>query len=281
MKEPKAARPSAGPALPRHLVAVDAGHHRGRLTGNVDEDRRRGAAVHRAVIDARHHDDGRRRRHREGGRQQQRHGGDRAQPGQHADQRADEDAEETGEQVEGLERDNDAVQDGGRRLHAAQNPHGPGGSRTPSQVLKSTWLATAAAADSVTTIVQRCRSTTRKSTSISRNVAATKPSGSRTTVNANSAPTTATSRRRAPGAAVGPAGAALAPSARTSRMAATPASAAATVSGKKPGPGAAMLPNGRRRPWTKAPAAPSSSSAADATSRIRGIVEGGSPGCQG
>src|SRR2546428_13654342 len=83
---------------------------------------------------------------------------DRAQPRQHADQGADEDAEEAGEQVGRLERDGEAVEDAAGRLHAAQNPHGPGGRRTPSHVLKSTWLATAATADSPTTIVQRCRS---------------------------------------------------------------------------------------------------------------------------
>ena len=44
------------PALTRHLVAIEAGHDRGRLARDVDQDRRRRAAVLRAVIDAGEHD---------------------------------------------------------------------------------------------------------------------------------------------------------------------------------------------------------------------------------
>ena len=44
--------------LPRHLVAVEAGHHRGRLARQVEQDRRGRAAVLRAVIDAGEHDEG-------------------------------------------------------------------------------------------------------------------------------------------------------------------------------------------------------------------------------
>src|SRR5262249_13202246 len=49
-------RPRA--ALPRHLIAVDAGHHRGGLARQVDQDGGGRAAVLRAVIDAGEHDQG-------------------------------------------------------------------------------------------------------------------------------------------------------------------------------------------------------------------------------
>ena len=56
--------------LAGHLVAVDRGDHRARLPGHVDQDRGRGAAVHRAVVDAREHDQRGGGLEREGGRQQ-------------------------------------------------------------------------------------------------------------------------------------------------------------------------------------------------------------------
>jgi hypothetical protein len=45
-----------GAALPRHLVAVDGGHGGRGFAGQVDEDRRRRAAVLGAVINPRQHD---------------------------------------------------------------------------------------------------------------------------------------------------------------------------------------------------------------------------------
>src|SRR5262252_7431159 len=68
----------AGAALSRHLVAVDAGHHRGGLAGNVQQDRRGRSAVHRAVEDRREHHHAADRRHGERHRQQQRQRGERA-----------------------------------------------------------------------------------------------------------------------------------------------------------------------------------------------------------
>ena len=60
MKEPKAEIPRAGPARPLagHLVPVKTGHDRGRLSGNVHQDRGRGSSVHGPVIDPGEHDDG-------------------------------------------------------------------------------------------------------------------------------------------------------------------------------------------------------------------------------
>src|SRR6266513_958531 len=54
--EPMAAIASAGPALARHLVTVEAGDDGGRLTRDVDQHRGGRAAVLRAVIDAGQHD---------------------------------------------------------------------------------------------------------------------------------------------------------------------------------------------------------------------------------
>ena len=84
----------AGLALARHLVAVEAGDHRRRLARHVDQDRRRRAAVLRAVVDAGQHDQRRHRLQRVGRRQQHRDRRDRADAGQHADQRAEQRADE-------------------------------------------------------------------------------------------------------------------------------------------------------------------------------------------
>ena len=84
----------AGAALPRHLVAVDAGDDRRGLARQVDQDRGGRAAVLRAVEDAGQHDQAGHRLEMEGQRQQHRDGGDRADAGQHADQRADQRADE-------------------------------------------------------------------------------------------------------------------------------------------------------------------------------------------
>ena len=94
--EPSAAMPSALPAEPalRHFVAVDRGHHRGHLARHVDEDRGGRAAVLRAVVDAGEHDERAGRIHLERERHQHGDGGDRPDAGQHADQRADEAADE-------------------------------------------------------------------------------------------------------------------------------------------------------------------------------------------
>ena len=100
--EPSAAVASAGPAWPlrRHLVAVDGGDRRGRFAGEVDEDRRRRAAVLRAVVDAGEHDERGDRREGEGDRQQHRDRRGRADAGQHADEGAEQHADEAVEEVD-------------------------------------------------------------------------------------------------------------------------------------------------------------------------------------
>ena len=67
----------AGAALARHLVAVDAGDHRGGFARQVDQNGRGRAAVLRAVEDAGEHDQSRHRLEVEGERQQHRDGRDR------------------------------------------------------------------------------------------------------------------------------------------------------------------------------------------------------------
>ena len=84
----------AGAALARHLVAVDAGDDRRGFARQVDQDRGGRAAVLRAVEDAGEHDQAGHRLEMEGERQQHRDGGDRPDAGQHADQRADQGADE-------------------------------------------------------------------------------------------------------------------------------------------------------------------------------------------
>ena len=61
-----------GPSFLSHLVTVDSGHDRRRLSGKIDEDSRRRSTVLRAVIDAGEHDEARQRRKVERNRQQNR-----------------------------------------------------------------------------------------------------------------------------------------------------------------------------------------------------------------
>ncbi len=88
-----------GAPLPRHLVAVDRRHRGRHFARQVDQDRRGGAAILRAVIDAGEHDERSDRREVVGERQQHRDRGGRADPRQHADEGADQCADEAVEQV--------------------------------------------------------------------------------------------------------------------------------------------------------------------------------------
>ncbi len=112
----------AGASLARELVAVERGHHRGRLAGDVHQDRGRRAAVHRAVEDRREHRQPGDRRERERHRQQQRERRERADPRQHADQRADEAADEA---VVEVRRRQDDAEAGGEALERAHRPTSP------------------------------------------------------------------------------------------------------------------------------------------------------------
>ena len=100
----------AGAALLRHRVAVDAGHHRGGFARDAHQDRGGRAAILRAVIDAGEHHDRLGGVEAVGHRQQDADAGERADAGQHADQRADQAAQEGIEQHVGPERDREAEQ---------------------------------------------------------------------------------------------------------------------------------------------------------------------------
>ena len=84
----------AGLALLRHRMAVEGGRHRPWLARDVEQDRGDGAAEQRAPVDAGQHDDRRGRRHREGQRQQDRDAVGAAETGQHADDHAEQDADD-------------------------------------------------------------------------------------------------------------------------------------------------------------------------------------------
>ena len=86
-----------------HLVAVQRGHDRGRLSRQVEQDRRRRAAVLGAVVDAGQHDQRGDGVELERDRQQQRHRGSRPDAGQHADSGPEGDAEQADQDVGGLQ----------------------------------------------------------------------------------------------------------------------------------------------------------------------------------
>src|SRR5262249_3647734 len=87
--EASAATASAAPAVPRHLMAIDAGHHRRGLARQVHQNGGGRAAVLRAVKDAGEHDQPRRGLEVERQRQQHRDGRNRTDAGKDADQRSD------------------------------------------------------------------------------------------------------------------------------------------------------------------------------------------------
>ena len=107
----------AGAAPARHLVAVEAGHDRGGFAGNVEQDRRRRAAVLGAVVDAREHDHRRRGRHLEREREQHRDRRRRPEPGHDADDGPEQHADEAPQQVRGRERDREPLGETGEDFH--------------------------------------------------------------------------------------------------------------------------------------------------------------------
>ena len=102
-----------GAALLRHLVPVEHGDHRGGLARDLHQDGGGRAAVLGAVEHARQHDHGADRPKPERERHEHRHGGERADPGQHTDHRADEAADEADDDVLQRQRDAEAHRDVG------------------------------------------------------------------------------------------------------------------------------------------------------------------------
>ena len=123
-------RAPAPRALLGHLVALDGCHHRRRLTRCVEQDRRGGAAVHAAVVDAGEQDERLRRLEAEGDRQQQRDRHGRADARQHAHEGAQQDAD--GGEGEVLRREGvgHAVEEKLQSVHQRIPSRIPGGSGT-------------------------------------------------------------------------------------------------------------------------------------------------------
>jgi hypothetical protein len=108
-----------GATAARHLMAVERGHDRGGFARNVDQDRGGRAAVLGAVIDAGEHDQGGRGPKAEGEGQQHGNGRDRADAGQHADQGAEETADEAVEKILPAQRHSQAECEIGQRFHCS------------------------------------------------------------------------------------------------------------------------------------------------------------------
>ena len=102
-------------ALLGQRKAVQTGDGVRRMTRQVEQDRADRPAILGAVIDAGQHQDRRDRMHAESERQQNRDRGDRPHARQHADEIADQHAEEAIHQVVRLERDAEAVPEIGER----------------------------------------------------------------------------------------------------------------------------------------------------------------------
>ena len=109
----------ACPALPGDRVSVEDGHHRGRLAGQAQEHGGDGAAVLRAVEDARQHDDRGRGLDAVGEREQDGDGRGRSQAGQDTDQHADEHADEAVQKIGRLKNDGEAGQEAREDIHAS------------------------------------------------------------------------------------------------------------------------------------------------------------------
>ena len=103
MKEPnrRYSQRRAGPAVPGHLVAVEAGHDGGGLSRQVHQDGGRRAAVHGPVVDAGKHDDGGGGVHAEGEGDEHGRPGNGPDARENADDRPHRHAEEAEEEVGG------------------------------------------------------------------------------------------------------------------------------------------------------------------------------------
>jgi hypothetical protein len=124
---------SAGAALSRHLVAVDAGHYRGRLARQIHQNGRGRAAILGAVEDAREHDQARCRFEMEGERQQHRDSRDRADAGENADQCPNQRAGEREEKVGGRQRHAESDREIVQKLHLPLRPDRDGQSQSEDE----------------------------------------------------------------------------------------------------------------------------------------------------
>jgi hypothetical protein len=97
-------------ALLRHRVAVEGGGHAPGFARDVEQDRRDRPAEQRTPVDAAQHDDGRGGVHAERQRQQDGHAVGATQPGQHADQHTQRDADQHEAEVGQRQRNAEALQ---------------------------------------------------------------------------------------------------------------------------------------------------------------------------
>src|SRR5262245_5616195 len=124
MNDPIALVASAGPARPAFAMRLPSGAV--AIAGCVQQDRRGGTAEHRAVVDPSEHDQRAGGVELHGERQKHRHRERRAHARQDADEGPHRDAEEAPKQVDRLERDAEAGEKRGERLHGS-------GSRDPEE----------------------------------------------------------------------------------------------------------------------------------------------------
>jgi hypothetical protein len=122
----------SGPALPRHLVALDGRDHGGGLPGCVEQDRGRRSAVHAAVVDAGEHDERARRAQPVGERQQERHRHRRADAGKHPHGGPQDHADDGVEEVDRRDRGCEAAKQLSERLHYRIPSRTPAGRGIPS-----------------------------------------------------------------------------------------------------------------------------------------------------
>ena len=105
--------PEGGPrsSLQSHLVPVDARHDAGRLPGDTHQDGGRRTSVHRAVVDSRKHDKRPDRRDLEAHRKEERHRSGGPDPWEDADERSEQDPQETEQEVLRRRSNRETVQD--------------------------------------------------------------------------------------------------------------------------------------------------------------------------
>ena len=102
---------------PGHLVALERRDDRSAFTRGIEQDRRRRAAVHAAIVDAGEHDQRAGRIELVGDRQEKRHRERRTDTRQDADECAERDANQRVEQVDRLSGDRQPLEKEIKRIH--------------------------------------------------------------------------------------------------------------------------------------------------------------------
>ena len=108
-------------SLSRHRITVETSDDRRRFAGKIDQNCRRRAAVLRAVVDARQHDQGRDRGQRISCRQEHGDGRDRADAGKHAYERAEQYPDEAVQDILQRQGDTETKLQIGEQFHQKGN----------------------------------------------------------------------------------------------------------------------------------------------------------------